>query len=227
MKWTLRASVAALTVLSGLGVFASGAIADTYKVTVYNLTKGQVFNPTLVAAHSRGTSIFTPGAPATLGLANLAKDADSIVLVGDLEAAGANVVVAAPIMPGAHATVTIENSHRNRRISVVGMLVTTNDAFYGLNGVRAGGNSSSHYVPAYDAGSEKNDELCAHIPGPPCGMHVDGPAENGVVHIHNGIHGIGGDGVEPAEHDWRNPVAKIVVTRVNNRGSNGDDDVDD
>ena len=61
MKWTLRAGATALTILGGLGVFASGAIAETYKVTVYNLTPGQIFSPPVVAAHSRGVSIFTPG----------------------------------------------------------------------------------------------------------------------------------------------------------------------
>ena len=83
-------------------------------------------------------------------------------------------------------------------------------------------------MPAYDAGTEVNDEKCENIPGPPCDdKGANGVEEGGVVHIHNGIHGIGGDGVEPAEHDWRNPVAKITVTRVNDRGSNGDDDDDD
>ena len=233
MKWTLRAGVTALTIVAGLGVFASGANAATYKVTVYNLTEGQIFNPTFVAAHSRGVSIFEPGVVASIGLAELAEDAKPDVLKDELEAAGATVVVGDPIMPGAHGSVYIETSRRNRRISVVGMLVTTNDAFYGLNGVRAGGRSNSYYVPAYDAGSEKNDEDCENIPGPPCGdTGADGTDEDGVVHIHNGIHGLmiaspPEDGVVPATHDWRNPVAKITVVRVHKRRSKNDDDNDD
>ena len=71
---------------------------------------------------------------------------------------------------------------------------------------------------AYDAGSERNSEDCAYIPGPPCeGAGVHDPAEaEGYVHIHAGIHGIGPDTelVYPAEHDWRNPVAKITIRRV-------------
>ena len=53
MKRSLKAGATALTLLAGLGTFGGGALADTYKVTVYNLTKGQIFNPTFVAAHSR------------------------------------------------------------------------------------------------------------------------------------------------------------------------------
>ena len=222
MKWTLRAGVTALTIVAGLGVFASGANAATYKVTVYNLTEGQIFNPTFVAAHSRGVSIFEPGVVASIGLAELAEDAKPDVLKDELEAAGATVVVGDPIMPGAHGSVYIETSRRNRRISVVGMLVTSNDAFYGLNGVRAGGRSNSYLVPAYDAGSEANNEECASIPGPPCDNpfnRVTDGAE-GFVHIHNGIHGIAD--LVSARDDWRNPVAKITVTRVDHEDEDDD-----
>ena len=70
-------------------------------------------------------------------------------------------------------------------------------------------------APAYDAGSEQNTEACEDIPGPPCGPndHPDVKAE-GYVHIHAGIHGIGSEGVDPAMHDWRNPVAKITIERI-------------
>ncbi|MCP4627797.1 MAG: hypothetical protein GY850_30405 [bacterium] len=67
----------------------------------------------------------------------------------------------------------------------------------------------------YDAGTEFNSENCAYIPG--CGgggVHDPADAE-GYVYIHNGIHGIGGiNGLDPAEYDWRNPVATIRVQRV-------------
>jgi len=72
-------------------------------------------------------------------------------------------------------------------------------------------------APAYDAGSERNSEDCDYIPGPPCNnspAHDPADAE-GYVHIHAGIHGIGPDpSVDPAMHDWRNPVAKITIRRI-------------
>ena len=68
----------------------------------------------------------------------------------------------------------------------------------------------------YDAGTEANDELCAHIPGP-AGVYAGkgfNSARDDVnfVHIHSGIHGIGD--LSAATYDWRNPVASIVITRV-------------
>lgn len=50
------------------------------------------------------------------------------------------------------------------------MLVTTNDAFAALNGVRLPRRGSTSFSSvAYDAGSEANTENCSDIPGPPCG----------------------------------------------------------
>ena len=63
------------------------------------------------------------------------------------------------------------------------------------------------------------DELCASIPGPnfvECGGNGGGGApaggEEGFVHIHAGMHGIGN--FKAADRDWRNPVAQITVRRL-------------
>ena len=72
------------------------------------------------------------------------------------------------------------------------------------------------FSPGFDAGSEPNDELCKNIPGPTCdGMGLspgDNDGDEGYVHIHRGMHGIGDLAADV--YDWRNPVAKITVTRV-------------
>ena len=103
------------------------------------------------------------------------------------------------------------------------MLVTTNDAFAALNGVRLPRRgSTSFFSVAYDAGSEANTENCSDIPGPPCGNpfnRVPAGAE-GYVSVHSGIHGIGD--ILPENRDWRNPVAWITV-----RSLSGDDEDDD
>jgi hypothetical protein len=66
----------------------------------------------------------------------------------------------------------------------------------------------------YDAGTEANSEDCAFIPGPPCGNFGHNPAApEGYVHVHAGIH-IGGGGLTPATHDWRNPVAQVEIRRI-------------
>ena len=49
------------------------------------------------------------------------------------------------------------------------MLVPTNDAFVALNGVEGPKSRGTFTLvsPAYDAGTEDNDELGVSIPGPP------------------------------------------------------------
>ena len=97
------------------------------------------------------------------------------------------------------------------------MLVSTNDAFAAVRGLRLPGGvgkSVRATGDAYDAGSEANTEDCAHIPGPPCdngGVRVIEGAE-GYIHIHAGIHGI--EDLVPAYRDWRNPVIEVTVTRL-------------
>ena len=73
-------------------------------------------------------------------------------------------------------------------------------------------------VPAYDAGTENNNEMCRFIPGPPCGNRGvrDTAGAEGYVHVHRGVHG--GADLDPALFDWRNPVAKIVITKLRPAG---------
>lgn len=228
MSRATRWSRVALAV-AGLGLWTGAAMAETFDVTIYNLTKGQIISPPVVVAHAPDIAIFQVGAAASDELAALAEDAAADDLIALLESVGADVEQAGVgIPPGGHVTVRIEASRRNRVISAVGMLVTTNDAFFGLNSVRLRGRSTTYRVPAYDAGSEANNEDCAFIPGPPCGSAGvrDSDEAEGFVHIHNGVHGIAESlgGLVPSRDDWRNPVALITVTRVSNdEDEEGDD----
>ncbi len=191
------------------------ASAQTYDVTITNLTKGQIFSPPIVYSHRHSFDLFTPGEPAIPELAGVAEDADNDPLIALLGADPrvADVAVAgAPVMPGASTTVRVHAKGRARAISALGMLVTTNDAFFaGGSGVPSF--ERSVYAPAWDAGSEANTQECAHIPGPPCGthFHVEGGAE-GYVYTHNGIQDRGD--LSSEVWDWRNPAAKITIQRV-------------
>ena len=53
------------------------------------------------------------------------------------------------------------------RVSLVGMLIPTNDAFLGANMMLPGEGGMMGYANAYDAGTEMNDEMCSSIPNPP------------------------------------------------------------
>ena len=230
----IRFSILAIAAGFAMNVSAgSAAVAETFEITVKNLTYAQIFSPPVAVAHSRRLRVFEAGEPAGSGLEILAEDGTPGPLVNELITAGADVAVngdasPAPVLPGESATFRVTARGANRRISVVGMLITTNDAFFGLNSARTPERQSRTVrVVAYDAGTEVNDESCAHIPGPPCGNAGNedgepgeiGVPENGVVHIHRGIHSDteGVNSVTAARDDWRNPVAEITIRRISPR----------
>ena len=207
-----------LGVVGLLSLFALPAMASaqTYDVTITNLTKGQIFSPPVVYTHRSSFDLFTPGEPAIPELAGLAEDAANGPLVALLSAepkVGDVAVGGGVVMPGESTTVRIRAWGRARNISALGMLVTTNDAFF-AGERRVPAFSSTTYAMAWDAGSEANTQDCAHIPGPPCGnggVRVEDGAE-GFVYIHAGIQDR--EDLSSAEHDWRNPVAKITVRKA-------------
>ena len=70
----MKKTLAALTIGSSLLVASAGAFAQDamYKVTITNITAGQVFSPVLVVSHWKDVSLFELGAPASEPLAMLA-----------------------------------------------------------------------------------------------------------------------------------------------------------
>ncbi len=202
--------------LAALAPAAAGA-AQIYEVTVTNLTRGQVLSPPVVASHAGGFSVFTPGAPASPELAAVAEDADAaglLALLGTEDRVHDVQIGAGPIPPGGSITVEIEGRGGRRALTVLGMLVTTNDAFYATRGRLSNSGPTMSTAIAWDAGSEANTQDCDHIPGPPCGnpgVRVPAGAE-GAIHVHAGIHAFGD--LIPADHDWRNPVARVTVRRL-------------
>ncbi len=116
-----------------------------------------------------------------------------------------------PVLPGHTVTASFDIDDGDTMMSFVSMMVSTNDAFIGGNSIDLS-KSRTLYLTAYDSGSEANSESCDYIPGPPCGNHVEDEASaEGYVHVHAGIHGGEGSGLDPAMHDWRNPVARLTI----------------
>ncbi len=236
MKATTVA-LAALMTMGGLLVAKTAPAEDNgprFAVTVTNLTRGQTFTPVLVASHREGVTLFTLGAPASPQLAFLAEEGDTarlaqllLVTPGIRDVADSGPPPDGFVLPGQSKTVVVDAGRGADHISVAAMLIPTNDAFFALNGVRAprGNEVLTYFSPAYDSGSERNDETCASIPGPsfaecPLPDGTPGPGgggqpaggEEGYVHIHAGIHQIG-DFIASAR-DWRNPVALITIRRI-------------
>ena len=229
MKRKLAVSLMAVAALAALtwGMVIAGSSTDsaestaTYEVSITNLTPGQPLSPIFMATHLKGAGpLYTLGQPASADLAALAEDADAAGLMGawnpETNASVSEVQFAksdiGPILPGKTVTATFTVSGQARYLSLASMLVNTNDAFIGANGVELYNRRLT--LVGYDAGSEANTEDCAYVPGPPCGGHVhdDTNEAEGFVHVHAGIHG--GSGLDPAQHDWRNPVAIMVIERL-------------
>jgi hypothetical protein len=189
----------------------------TFEVTVTNLTRGQNLSPVLVAVHDESVDLFEAGQPASPELAALAEDGDAsqlVQLLGGLDGVADVQVGGGLVAPGASETLTIRVRGGAKRLSLASMLVSTNDAFAGLDALELTAMGTTAYAMAWDAGSEFDSESCQWIPGPPCGnggQHDPTPAE-GFVHLDAGIHGIGD--LAPAELDWRGPAAKVSIRRV-------------
>ncbi len=211
-----------------LAVFASSASADyysrtvEYEVTITNITKGQVFSPPVLATHKSSIAFFTAGQPAIEPLIEVAENgaggnlADLLSTLPQVYEAAAT---AQPIPPKESVTFYISSNHRFNRLSVASMLVNTNDAFLAIDTVslpRFRGTSRTYFATAYDAGSEANNEDCTFIPGPACkpaNVNERSITEaEGFVHVHNGVHGIAD--LEANAYDWRNPVARVHITRI-------------
>ncbi|MEO8190442.1 MAG: spondin domain-containing protein [Acidobacteriota bacterium] len=217
-----------LAISSVLLLRASGAMADgdgkKFEVTITNLTRGQRFTPVLVASHKKGVRLFELGGPASPQLEILAEEGNTAPLKALLAAMPdvRDVTDSGGLLdPGHSVTLTVRTGGGFDHVSVAAMLIPTNDGFFALNGVEGpeGNETVTLFSPAYDAGTEVNDERCASIPGPffvECGGPGGGAdvgGGEGYVHIHAGIHGVGD--LRANERDWRNPVAKITIHRVN------------
>lgn len=214
-----------------------------YEITVTNLTQGQWFPPILAIGHSPAFPLIQVGDVASgTPLETLAETGNPGPLADRVNGArGVNHTVVASdpnglggvlLSPGQSVTFNLPATRsRRERISVIAMLTPTNDAFFALGGVRAPRRQQSvtYYAPAYDAGTEVNSELCGEIPGPlPLAAILDcdldstadassGTPEEGVIHIHNGIHGlpnVAASELNPMDQDWNNPVAKVVIQRI-------------
>jgi hypothetical protein len=207
---TLTVAIAAIT-----GLAAPVAAQTTATIQITNLSR-QIISPPVVASHTWKVAIFAPGLPASSDLTALAEDGDPSGLV-DLLSTNAEVLdvaaAAGPLLPGETATFELEVRGKFNRLSAVGMLVTTNDAFFGLSNyiIDPSKKVQRMVAPAWDAGTEANNESCDFIPGPPCGnpfMRDTDDAE-GFVFVHSGIHGTGD--LLPNAWAWQNPVVEIAV----------------
>ena len=227
MKTAMLSAALVCAALVSLPALAEDRRPGRYEVTITNTTKGQTFTPLLVATHSARVQLFHAGGVASAALETLAESGDTGPATGELLSAGREVsdveTIPGLLGPGESATVVVRANSRAQRLTVAAMLIPTNDTFVALNAVRLPRKFGVFDAPAYDAGTEANDQNCTNIPGPRCGgaaSSAPAGSDEGFIHIGNGFHDLGtgdaqtGEILGPFTYDWRNPVARVVVRRV-------------
>lgn len=197
-----------------------------FEVSATNLTPGQPLSPIALAIHDAGISLFEVGMAASAGLELLAEGGDNSQLLDEIdsvqEASGE-----APVGPGGSDTLTLmlpDDQVAGLSLSMVTMLVNTNDAITGLNGIDISelplGASVHFSANAYDAGTEANSEMAGTIPGPADGGEGFNDARDDVgnfVTLHPGVvtadDGLRGSALNQS-HRFDNPVLRVTITRT-------------
>ena len=189
------------------------AEAVEFKVTLTNLTMGvpaqggQIFSPPIFVTHGHGFSIGASGEAASAELTALAETGNHAPLaalaMGSDAVSGVVAFPAPPdgvVIPGGTVTTMVSTSADAGYLSLATMLVQTNDGIVLGNSLPLfdeGGNPLTIEMDliAYDAGTEDNNELATHVPGPPFGGGERAPTEGGVITPHPGIAGVGDVGL--------------------------------
>jgi hypothetical protein len=231
----IRKSVLFFIAVLTVSLSGQPARAAQLNVEITNLTHGIYFTPLLVTAHDNSMHLFQSGVSASSSLQIMAECGDISALTADIGGEDADTVAnpaSGLLAPGKSVSIFLDTSHGY--LSIVAMLLPTNDGFVGLDSLRIPSVPGvySYYLNGYDAGTEANSELLdtsgciAGMPGIPAapggdagsmGTGVASTDSNSAVHIHRGNLGDSNPDGGPSDldssiHRWLNPVARVVIT---------------
>ncbi|OED35635.1 hypothetical protein AB833_29570 [Chromatiales bacterium (ex Bugula neritina AB1)] len=205
-----------------------------FEVRITNLTNAQPMSPVAIMLHRSGFNSFIDGEESSLALESLAEGGSNADILSEAEAATQHVAVAstespvppATISPVVTLTAPVEDLS-DLRLSVISMLVHTNDAFTGTNASNisdmAVGSSRTITGSTWDSGTEANSETAATIPGPDFsgeGFNAERDDIINRVRFHQSVvtsasdvFGLASSALEE-RHRFLNPTSRIVITRV-------------
>ena len=175
-------------------------------MTFTNLSAAQPMTPPVAILHNapgseNGIQFVEVGAPVSAEVLLIAEDgvfmpllevAEGQIGAGTVSAVGAAFADPAnpgPLGPGASAELTLDVANPDQVLTIVTMVVCTNDGFTGVTARPLADGDETFMTPIYDAGSESNVPMADYwVPAPPCGgtetnMSDD---ENGVIALHPG-----------------------------------------
>jgi len=219
------------------GLCAGTASAATWDITITNLTHGNHFTPLFLRTHDANTHLFQVGENAAADVELMAECGDNTLLVTSAGNGNfANNPASGVLAPGANTSTSINTASDETRLSIVAMILPTNDAFIGRDSqlIPVAAGTYTYYINGYDAGTEANDEILnagvpcdsttTGMPGAPGGdadsgaTGVAGADSNTNIHVHRGTLGDatanagGSSDLVSSIHRWQNPVAKVTVT---------------
>ncbi len=160
---TLSGAIAATLLVAA----TAPAQAATLTVNITNLTAGFFFTPRLLVAHdlnAPNTPLFVSGTPASDGLIAIAEGGNTGPLTDTLNtdtSSQVNQTFGGLVGPASVSADYTFDSGDHTHLSLLSMLIPTNDAFVGLSNWRIPTEPGTYTVNinAYDSGSEANDEI--------------------------------------------------------------------
>jgi len=189
------------------GTAVAAPAAGSITVTMTNTSPYQPMTPPVVVLHNapnadNGMRLFYPTQPAGESIIAIAENGNNAPLIntlGYLVNQGRASAYAVgfpdpanpgPLLPGMSSSVELEVASDDQVLSLVSMVVCTNDGFSGVNGHTLSADDSETFLaPIYDAGSETN-VLTLDYWVPPCGTDSNvTDDENGAVSLHPGQSG--------------------------------------
>ncbi len=202
----------------------------SYTVKIVNLTANQPLSPPALVLHQSAYKAFTDGEPASAGLEVLAEGGDNSSLLSEAQSSAAHlnsVSGTQAIGPGATGTFQLQTDQAGAAhpyLSMVSMLVNTNDAFTAANAIDLSdlwlNQTHTLSVPVWDAGTEANSEAAGTIPGPADGgegFNANRDDRHNFVSFHQGVISAD-DGLSSSvlneSHRFDNPAATISITRT-------------
>ncbi len=231
-----------LTACGGSSSSNSGSASNVdqdyvFTIEVTNLTYAQPLSPPAIVLHNRSYRLFSEGVEASIGLEELAESGSNASLLEEANTDDSVIQTIAGdslILPGSSQEFTlrleadlnddIDTVLAESEISLVTMLVNTNDAFTGKKNIDISAfeinQSKTFSGPVWDSGTEENSETADSIPGPAAnGEGFNSSRENDVnkVIFHAGVvskdDGLSSSALTQA-HRFDQPASRIRITRI-------------
>lgn len=196
---------------------ASTASAQTYRVTIKNLTQNQIFDKVHIRLHGSRSHLFQTGMLLP----------ESSLLFFQFPVSTQDLSGSSSVNPGE--TLVFELKEKKKRYNVLSLIAplhATDDGFVGVDRVplpTRRGRAVTVEAKAYDAGLFDNTESCgantvltALRPPEECSPELQEVTllPRRPIVIHNGVRGIGD--ISSAKYDWKNPVAEVIIQKISN-----------